>query len=430
MWSQWRFIERCDLALFSSSNSLFEVTGTGSGELKKCHCVRRVKVPVPVTSTGCQFSFLWGFTMTRQAGLMKKRGFTLIELLVVIAIIAVLIALLLPAVQQAREAARRTQCKNNLKQIGLGMFNYESTFSRFPLPVFTSARNDLLGGSSFAGLLSTTVWSQAILPQIDQTNTFNLFNSNLSCYDPANVNAVKQVVPGYICPSTPRSSSTITITDSTLVGTLTTVPVTITGGVIDYISTTEVQPSFIDYINAVSGTSLNDANWQGWASGGLTVAGSVPAPTSTYAPNGGKISDITDGTSNTMMVGELAARNSLYFTGNKLQSSSNPFDEAGWQNVVGGGVWASPYNGVWSLNGRAIDGTGITGPCTVNCSNSRSAVGGGDPNHFSAGLYSFHTGGAQILLCDGSVRFLGANISNVTMVGLVSRSGGEIFGEF
>ena len=97
---------------------------------------------------------------------MKRRGFTLIELLVVIAIIAILIALLLPAVQQAREAARRTQCRNNLKQIGLALHNYESTFSTLPVGSFNAT-----GGAGNNG--ST---HPMILPYFDQANAYNLFN--------------------------------------------------------------------------------------------------------------------------------------------------------------------------------------------------------------------------------------------------------------
>ena len=379
--------------------------------------------------------------MTRKLISPRERGFTLIELLVVIAIIAVLIALLLPAVQQAREAARRTQCKNNLKQIGLGMHNYESSYSRFPLPVFSSAMNFSGGGFSgsplgTAGVLTTTVWSLAILPQIDQGNTFNLYNSNLSAYDTANATAVKTVINGYLCPSSPRAGNTITYTNPYEVGTATTAAIGMTNaGAIDYISTTEVQPSFTSLIDTAGGLSIPNSNWQGWASGGITIAGAVPSPASTYAPNGGRIADISDGLSNTTMVGELAGRNALYLTGNKIQPATNPVpaspdSDGTWQSVMGGGAWADPYNGVWSLNGRNYDGSGTTGLCTINCSNSRSALGGGDPNHFSAGLYSFHTGGAHVLLCDGSVRFLSANISAITMIGLVTRQNGEILGEF
>src|ERR1700678_1541551 len=102
----------------------------------------------------------------------RRIGFTLIELLVVIAIIAVLIALLLPAVQQAREAARRTQCKNNLKQIGLALFNYEKTFNQFPVNSFVNI--SIATGS--LNILQTTSGGVALLPYIDQGNIYNQWN--------------------------------------------------------------------------------------------------------------------------------------------------------------------------------------------------------------------------------------------------------------
>jgi prepilin-type N-terminal cleavage/methylation domain-containing protein/prepilin-type processing-associated H-X9-DG protein len=357
---------------------------------------------------------------------MRKRGFTLIELLVAVAIISLLIALLLPAVQQAREVARRSHCKNNLKQIGLGMFDYESSYSRFPLPAFSSCLN----GGPTGGVLTTTVWSLAILPNIDQADTFNLYNSSLSAYDRANIPASQSVVSSYLCPSTPRSSNTISYVNATAqrIG-FTTEPIGLTNaGAIDYVSTTEVQPEFIHY---VKDSMTSPDNWQGWAVGGATFGGIII--NSIYAPNGGRISDIIDGTSNTLMIGELAGRNALYFTGNKLQAI-NPayggYDDAGWQSVWGGGAWIDPSNGQWSLTGRLQDGTGTIGPCAINCSNALSSSSNYDPEHWSGGLYSFHPGGVHVLLCDGSVRFLNANISNLTLVGLISRQGGEVLGEF
>lgn len=118
----------------------------------------------------------------------------MIELLVVIAIIAVLIALLLPAVQQAREAARRSQCKNNLKQIALALHNYESSLTVFPSGVLGAT-----GGSSAAEKLTT--WAAMILPMMDQSNLYNQYNFNLRFDDAANATAVIQKLPIYICPS-------------------------------------------------------------------------------------------------------------------------------------------------------------------------------------------------------------------------------------
>src|SRR5271165_6632318 len=109
----------------------------------------------------------------------KRLGFTLIELLVVIAIIGVLVALLLPAVQQAREAARRTQCKNNLKQIGLALFNYENTFAQFPVNSFCN----ISIASGTLSILQTTSGGVALLPYIDQSAIYNQWNANVPQWD-------------------------------------------------------------------------------------------------------------------------------------------------------------------------------------------------------------------------------------------------------
>ena len=350
---------------------------------------------------------------------MCQRGFTLIELLVVIAIIAVLIALLLPAVQQAREAARRTQCKNNLKQIGLAMANYEGTYRMYPLAVYASFGQPY----GYGGLGSSTVWSLALLPFIDQAPAFNLYDSNRSAFEPGNNALAGQTkISGYICPSTPRSGNTITYSNPLVVGSFSSAPWNLTNaGAIDYITTNEVQQSFVRFV-------LNNNTSGGLE--GFAVGGAKSGNNQINAPVNGTIASITDGTSNTTMVGELAGRNVLYRTAHTpvAQAAASPADEAYWQSLFGSGAWVDPFNGQWKLMGRLQDGTGIMGPCVINCSNSRSF--NGDPEQYSAGLYSFHTGGAQVLMCDGSVRFLNANISNVTMIALVSAQGGEVIGDF
>ncbi len=360
----------------------------------------------------------------------SSRGFTLIELLVVIAIIAILIALLLPAVQQAREAARRTQCKNNLKQLGLGLHNYHDVYNRFPLPAILHSNAPGAGG--IGGMLTSNVWSLAILPFLEQANVYSSYDMNFSAWEPKNAAAGQTKLTAYLCPSTPRSSNGLTysIPASLAAGAgLSTSALTLTdAGACDYIATNRVRPEFLNIAYNVSTyTSGSTAQMDGWAMGYMGNRNApIPEPGS-----GGKISDQTDGTSNTMVIGELAGRNSLYRKGGKKISPVSATDEAAYQTILSGGAWVDPFNGNWELTGRPYDGgTGATwnGPCPINCSNAKT-----NPHRAlqdAAGLYSWHTGGAQVLLGDGSVRFLSENISALSMASLISRGGGEVLGEF
>ncbi|HLQ46430.1 MAG TPA: DUF1559 domain-containing protein, partial [Planctomycetaceae bacterium] len=135
------------------------------------------------------------------------RGFTLIELLVVIAIIAILISLLLPAVQQAREAARRSQCKNNLKQIGLALQNYHSSANRFP-PGYVA-------GATYPATSNGWGWSAMILPYLDQAPLYRKINFGLPVEHPNNVTAIQTFVSAYLCPSDPVDNGPFNVTDAT-----------------------------------------------------------------------------------------------------------------------------------------------------------------------------------------------------------------------
>lgn len=346
---------------------------------------------------------------------LTHRGFTLIELLVVIAIIAILIALLLPAVQQAREAARRTQCKNNLKQIGLAFHNYHDTHGRFPQPAMIG-----LTVSSGLRMTSGSSWQIQLLPYIDQAPLYNLLDvTNTSPYNQAvNGAAVATIIPGFVCPSTPRSESLVTFSipaGTNLGGGFPPLGEQwdMAGGACDYGTLDGVRGDFSTIAQAGQSFSGSRSGWGTWSLRVLDV------PSVSSGGRGGRIRDITDGTSNTILVAEQASRNQLYRGRTLVSAASDP--EAAAQQLTASGAWADLFQGDTWVNGRLYDGTpgADGGPCAVNCSNARTA-----------GLYAWHEGGAQIALCDGSVRFISANVAAWNLFSLITSQGGEVLGEF
>lgn len=343
--------------------------------------------------------------MKSRTSVSRQRGFTLIELLVVIAIIAVLIALLLPAVQQAREAARRTQCKNNMKQMGLGLHNYESTYSRFP-----SAGE----GENFAIIdrqinQSTFV---AILPFIDQAPLYNQFNFNFHYSNAANRVAASAKIQAFLCPSNGYAGN------DGFAG----------FGVIDYmpIAYTDIDPA----------TGLRNKHQPG-----VALNGTKDSALGLY---GNKIADITDGTSNTIAIGEDAGRlyvqvnSATSITGNYTQAQT--INNAGWDTSVmcgGSGTNTCPYRWADGDTGNGVSGpAGGVGTLTF-VNNNKSPAGGPAACPWSANncgpndeIFSLHVGGAHVLLCDGSVRFVSENLNIQIGRMLCDRNDGGAVGEF
>ena len=374
--------------------------------------------------------------LTKLAASRRHKGFTLIELLVVIAIIAVLIALLLPAVQQAREAARRTQCKNNLKQMGLAVHNYHGTYNTLPI-----GRMLHWDSSSPTTQINAQSFGPALLPYMDQAPLYNSYNTSKPYYHAVNATATATPISAFRCPSNPEPGNTVTITTT---ASLNQDAIGIvddntgwTNGIIDYSIHFKFVGDFGNAARAQGHSSISYGRDEGpWGDDGIEAAQTDPingigaGGITTMLSTG--LKDITDGTSNTILFMELAGRNSLWVLGKKIAPvAAAPGDNAAHQQAIGGGGWADCMNTL-RVYGRLYDGTpgpsGNGGPCAINCSNAREIASSGSDR--AAGMYSFHTGGAHVALCDGTVRFLNQSISANTLVSLMTRAWGDTPGDF
>ena len=321
----------------------------------------------------------------------KRLAFTLVELLVVIAIIGILVGLLLPAVQAAREAARRMQCSNNVKQISLSFHNYESTFKIFPINMAWRGRPGLgAGGPAISDTGKS--WCQMILPYIEQTNLYNNIDFTVGLRPTggipgpaANIQKNRVVaataIPAFLCPSDGEAPN----------------------GLLNNRSDTS---SGNDIWAVTNYKACAGSNWQwgvfSWVNSGATGVGGRNAGSSNGLNNGNgllssnqenlmpitRMGDVTDGTSNTFAIGEALA---------------------GW----------SSWN--WWYNPNAATATTAI-PLNRVIKVPKNI--GNWPNNY--GFASRHTGGGNFGLCDGSVRFVSESVDVATYRALATISSGEV----
>ena len=346
----------------------------------------------------------------------RSRAFTLIELLVVIAIIAILVALLLPAVQQAREAARRTQCKNNLKQIGLAIHSYHDIHQVFP-PAYLGS--PVVSGSAFGvsypddnrNGASGLGWGVMILPQLEQLSLYQQFDPTLPLWAPQHAAAMKTKLAMFLCPSAVGGSDGFSLRRYT-------------SG--DHEQPGNPQP-YSPGIFVAHAHYVTMAGTQGpWGRpAAYSTDFSIPEP----IPNAGsatidgafyrnsriRTADITDGTSNTIFVGEHTSR----------------LSDKTWVGVVPYSVTCKKVNG--TLTDDCDSGGALVQAHSGPDLHDHPQVIIHQPNHPARHpdqLESEHAGGCHCLLGDGSVRFISQYMDGFVWAGLCTRGGGEVLGEF
>ncbi|MFO1021684.1 MAG: DUF1559 domain-containing protein [Planctomycetales bacterium] len=298
---------------------------------------------------------------SRCIGSGSRRAFSLIELMVVIAIIGILIALLLPAVQQARESARLMSCRNNMKQLGIALANYESAFKT--LPPSSTSQIDFGVWTANPTQYHVHSWASLILPQVDQSAIYNKVNYRTSALDASNSTAAAQVIPTYRCPS-------------------------------------YAGPDFSDsplYLALSPRYAIRN-----YVSLGSTTVGKIwKSPDGVIFPNGStKTSDVGDGLSQTIELAETRETSAaVWIDGGTAAVTAHPYDDAN-----------SPS---YSLPGKSLNQTPYyiaTGGIGIDC---------------LWGPSSQHHGGANHLFGDGSVKFIANSIDDKVYDALVTRAGLE-----
>lgn len=324
----------------------------------------------------------------RRNRLCPQAGFTLVELLVVIAIIGILVALLLPAVQAAREAARRSACLNNFKQTGLALLSYESSWKALP-PGMAATRKQCPG---LPDLPSSVAWGWGtyILPYIEQQAIYDKIDFKIrgSISHPPNFQALGHQVNTYLCPSTPRSDSWVECCSGLQNG----------GSPSDDVR----ESNMAGVADSVEMYCFRGSH--------MTLDMRIDANGVLYNHSSTKLAEVSDGTSNTLMLGEITGGRSIH-----------PSEGEGWIGQY------------WFNEGIQDISEGINGPGSVpggrdEATSPFDGTSGGNRHvqyRIEVGFSSFHVGGAHFVLADGSAHYISEDIDQLVLAALTTRSGGE-----
>lgn len=309
-----------------------------------------------------------------------RRGFTLVELLVVIAVIGILVALLLPAIQSAREAARRMNCQNNMKQIGLALHNFESTYKTFPASGWT-----MVGPGNPAGKF--VGWRPLIMPYIEQDNVRQLYDVTLNWWEGTNPTVASVPIQAFRCPSVPGRPDVMSAVAKPPRPGMT--------------FATPIAPTDYEAIMGVHPNAINPHLPQ-------PLYDSVNRFSVLYRNSTTRFADILDGTSTTIMVVECGGRPTV-FRMRRMEPALANDQGIGWADSEG------PF----SLDGASFDGSlegcGLAGPCSA-IMNKRND---NEP-------YSFHPGGGNFLFADGHIDFVSESTQMSAFAAMCTKAAGEV----